>query len=58
MSINYIKDTSEFWKARLKSREALGKYFASLPFSKKIDIIEKMRANHDAMRNAKKTELR
>ena len=52
--IHYIENPEAFWRGRAKARQKLREYMANLPFSKKIEIIEKMRANHIAMRNAKK----
>lgn len=52
--INYIKDTKKFWKAHKESRDAIDKDFASRPPAEQRAISNKMRANHAAMRNAKK----
>ena len=52
--INYIKDTKKFWKAHKESRDAVDKDIASRSPAKQRVIRTKMRANHMAMRNAKK----
>lgn len=52
--INYIQDTEKFWQAHKESREAIDKDFASRSPSEQRVIRATMRANHRAMRNAKK----
>ena len=53
-NIHYIKDTNKFWQAHKESREAIDKDFASRPLAEQRVIKATMRANHTAMRNAKK----
>ena len=52
--INYIQDTERFWQAHKESREAIDKDFESRSPAEKRVIRATMRANHTAMRNAKK----
>jgi len=51
--INYIQDSKKFWESHRKSREAVDKELASRSFSEKLVIMDKMNANHEAMRNAR-----
>jgi hypothetical protein len=39
-----IRDSEEFWKVFSEEREARRKQLRKLPFAKKIEIVEKMRA--------------
>lgn len=39
-----IKDSEEFWRVFSEAREARRKQLRKLPFAKKIEIVEKMRA--------------
>ncbi len=39
-----IKDSEEFWRVFSEEREARRKQLRNLPFAKKIEIVEKMRA--------------
>jgi hypothetical protein len=52
--INYIQDTKKFWQAHKKSRDAVDKDIASRSPKEQRVVRDKMRANHAAMRNAKK----
>lgn len=52
--INYIKDTEKFWKAHKESRDAIDRDFARRTPAEQHVIMGKMRANHTAMRNAKR----
>lgn len=52
--INYIQDTKRFWRAHKESRGAIDKDIANRPPAEQRVIRAKMRANHTAMRNAKK----
>ena len=52
--INYIQDTKKFWQAHKESRAARDKDIASRPLEERLMIKDKMRANHAAMRNARK----
>ena len=52
--INYIQDTKKFWRARKESRGAIDKDIVGRPLAEQRVIKSKMRANHTAMRNAKK----
>lgn len=52
--VHYVKDTKKFWETRKKSREAVDKALESRSFTEKLVIMDKMNANHKAMRNAKK----
>ena len=52
--INYVKDLKAFWQTRKKSRNAVDEKLARLSFTEKLVITERMQANHDAMRNAKR----
>ena len=51
--VNYMQDSKEFWRKRNKARKNLDKKLASLPYSEKVAIMEKMEANHTSLRNAK-----
>ena len=39
-----ITDSEEFWKVFSEEREARRKQLRNLPFARKIEIVEKMRA--------------
>ena len=52
--INYIKDTKKFWKAHKASRDAIDRDFARRAPAERRVIMDKMHANHTAMRNAKR----
>lgn len=52
--INYIQDTKKFWQTHKESRDAIDKDIASRPLKERLMVREKMRANHAAMRNARK----
>ncbi len=52
--INYIQDTKKFWQAHKESREAVDKDIASRSPEEQHIIKAKMRANHEAMRNARR----
>ena len=39
-----IRDSEEFWRVFSEQREARRKQLRNLPFAKKIEIVEKMRA--------------
>jgi hypothetical protein len=39
-----IRDSEEFWKVFSEEREAKRKQLRNLPFAKKIEIVERMRA--------------
>ena len=39
-----IKDSEEFWRVFSEEREARRRQLRNLPFAKKIEIVEKMRA--------------
>ena len=52
--IHYVKDTKKFWQAHKESRDAIDRDIASRPITEQRVIMAKMRANHEAMRNAKK----
>ena len=52
--INYIKDTKKFWQAHKESRNAIDVDITNRPPAEQRTIMAKMRANHMAMRNAKK----
>lgn len=52
--INYIQDTEKFWQAHKESRDAIDRDIENRPLSEQRVIMAKMRANHAAMRNAKK----
>ena len=47
------EERKEFWQVRKESREAVDKALASRSFADKLKIMEKMKANHDAMRGVK-----
>lgn len=53
-TINYIQDTKKFWQAHKESRDAIDRDIAHRPSAEQRVINAKMRANHTAMRNAKK----
>ena len=52
--IYYMKDTKKFWKAHKESRSTIDRDIASRPIAERKVIEAKKRANHTAMRNAKK----
>ncbi len=56
--MKYMTDKGlvEFWRRHLESRETIYKEMADLPYEKKLEIVKKMKANHEAMRNAKKVD--
>ena len=47
-------ELAEFWRRHKESRDAVDKDFASRPLAEQRVIRAKMRACHEAMRNAKK----
>ena len=51
---NYVKNSKAFWESRKKSREVVDNELSRLSFTEKLVIADKMRANHEAMRDAKK----
>ena len=51
---NYVKNSKAFWKTRKKSRDAVDKALAGRTFTEKLVITDKMHANHEAMRKAKR----
>lgn len=52
--INYVEDLRAFWETRRKSRNAVDRNLSRLSFTEKLVIADKMRANHIAMRDAKR----
>jgi len=52
--INYIQDTKKFWQAHKESRGAIDRDIANRPLEEQRVIKAKMRANHKAMRTARK----
>jgi len=54
--INYVQDTKKFWQAHKESRDAIYKDIAQRPIAEKRVVKDKMHANHDAMRNAKRID--
>ena len=54
MKIHYVQDTKKFWQARKESRDAVDRDFMRRPLAEQRAIRSKMRANHEAMRSAKK----
>jgi hypothetical protein len=48
-----VQDTKRFWQKHEKARHNLDKKLASLPFSEKLVIMQRMEANHKTMQNAK-----
>lgn len=48
------EEQTKFWERHRKSREKIDRDFAKLPQKKKAEILGKMRACHEAMRNAKR----
>lgn len=53
-SIHYVQDTKKFWQVHKESRDAVDRDFANRPPTEQLVIKAKMRACHEAMRNAKK----
>ena len=49
-----MQDSIAFWETRKKSRNAVDEKLSRLSFTEKLVIVDKMHANHTAMRNAKK----
>ena len=45
--------SENFWQSHKESREKLDEDMANLPYSKKLEILEKMKVDHEAMMNAK-----
>ena len=52
--INSAHDSKVFWETRRKSRDEVDRKLSRLSFTEKLIIAEKMRANHEAMKKAKK----
>ena len=42
-----------FWAKHDVAHRSLGERLANLPYAEKLEIMNKMEANHDAMRNAR-----
>ena len=51
--MKYMTSVAEFWRRHRESRKKIDEELANLPYEKKLEILEKMQANHEAMRNAK-----
>ena len=43
------EEQREFWRRHAESRKKMDEDFAKLPFEKKLEIAEQMRANHEAL---------
>jgi len=48
-----VEVSENFWQSHKESREKLDEDMANLPYSKKLEILEKMKVDHEAMMNAK-----
>lgn len=51
--IPYLKDTKAFWRERDAARSALDKKRANAPFTEKVRIAEKLRADADFLRSGR-----
>ena len=47
------EEQKEFWRKHAESRKQIDEDFAKLPRKKQLEVIETMKACHEAMRNAK-----
>lgn len=52
-TINYMKDTKKFWKAREKARASLDKRRASASYSEKVKSATKLRLDADYLKSGK-----
>lgn len=52
-NIYYLKDSKKFWETRKRAREAKDKKLASLPFSEKATMTERIQADYEVLQNAK-----
>lgn len=48
---HYMKDTKKFWRARNEARVALDKKRAQAPFSEKVKLAEKLRADAEFLKS-------
>ena len=48
-----MQDTKRFWQARARSKRALERKLAALPYEEKLAIVERMKKDQEALRNAK-----
>ncbi len=46
------EEQGAFWQRHSESRRKIDEDYAKLPFEKKLEILEVMRSNHQAMREA------
>ena len=54
-NINYIKDTKKFWQTREKARRNLDAKRASVSYSEKIIIADKLRSDARLLKNGRIT---
>jgi len=52
--VNYMRDSSKFWEMHEKTRKIRDEKSAELPFSQKIAITERLKADRISLQNAKK----
>lgn len=49
-------DTKKFWREHDKARRKLDKKLANLPFEEKIKIVERLKADAELLRKAKRLD--
>ncbi len=49
--VNYLKDSEKFWGTHRKAREVRNKKLASLSFSEKTDITERLQMDYEILQN-------
>lgn len=50
---NYLKDSEKFWETHRQAKEKRNKKLASLSFSEKTDITERLQMDYEILQNAK-----
>ncbi len=52
--VNYLKDPAMYWEVHRKAKETRNKKLASLSFSEKVDITERLQMDYEILQDAKK----
>ena len=51
--VNYLKNSEKFWETHKKAREARNRKLASLSFSEKADITERLQMDYEILQDSK-----
>ncbi len=51
--VNYPKDSEKFWETHRKAKEARNRKLASLSFSEKADMVERLQMDYEILQEAK-----